>query len=214
MHRKQKSKIWLYQHINDPYVKLAQQQGYRARGAYKLLELDKQLHLVKPGMVVVDLGSSPGSWCQVVRERLGKGQGRILALDMLPMLPLEGVEFLQGDFREESVMQALSAALGGVKIDLVLSDMAPNLSGVSDADTARIGHVCELALEFALQHLKPSGSLVVKAFHGSGFSQLVQDFKHVFIKVIEKKPAASRAGSAETYLVGRQLKPVAANVNP
>lgn len=206
MHRKQKSKIWLYQHINDPYVKLAQQQGYRARGAYKLLEIDTQLRLIKPGMTVVDLGASPGSWCQVLRERMGRGQGRIFALDLLPMQPLEGVEFIQGDFREEAVALQLSQALAGAQLDLVVSDMAPNLSGVADADSARIAHVCELALDFAAQHLKPNGGLVVKAFHGSGFSQLVSAFKQVFVNVIEKKPAASRSGSAETFLVGRRLK--------
>jgi 23S rRNA (uridine2552-2'-O)-methyltransferase len=160
---------------------------------------------------VVDLGSAPGSWSQVARERLaGPGgvlRGRVIALDILPMEPIAGVEFLQGDFREDNVLQQLQEIVGEHKVDLVISDMAPNLSGVASADSARIQHVCDLALEFACEHLKPEGALVVKAFHGSGFSQIVESFKRHFLRVVERKPKASRGKSAETFLVARNLKP-------
>ena len=201
------------QHLNDPYVKLAQQKGYRARAAFKLLELVESENLLKPGDVVVDLGASPGSWSQVVRERLvGPGgvlRGRAVALDLLPMEPIANIEFIQGDFREESVLRQLEELLDGQAVDLVISDMAPNLSGVGVADAARMQHVCELAMEFARNHLKPEGALIVKAFHGSGFSQTVQDFKKVFTRVVERKPKASRDKSAETFLVAKGLKPTA-----
>ena len=207
------SKDWVRQHLNDPYVKLAQQKGYRARAAFKLLELVEAENLLKPGDVVVDLGASPGSWSQVVRERLvGPGgvlRGRAVALDLLPMEPIANIEFIQGDFRDESVLQQLESLLDGQAVDLVISDMAPNLSGVGVADAARMQHVCELALEFARNHLKPEGALIVKAFHGSGFSQTVQDFKKVFSRVVERKPKASRDKSAETFLVAKGLKPTA-----
>jgi 23S rRNA (uridine2552-2'-O)-methyltransferase len=205
---------WLHDHINDPDVKLAQREGYRSRAAYKLREIDEQDHLVKPGQVVVDLGASPGSWTQVVREKLrGSGgvlSGRIIALDLLPFEPIEGVTFLQGDFREDEVIDALRAELGLVKgqrgVDLVLSDMAPNLSGVGLADAARMQHVIELAMEFAQEHLKPSGALLVKAFHGSGYSQTVEAFKKQFVTVSPRKPKASRDKSSETFILGRTLK--------
>jgi len=207
------SKDWVRQHLNDPYVRLAQQKGYRARAAFKLLELVEAENLLKPGDVVVDLGASPGSWSQVVRERLiGPGgvlRGRAVALDLLPMEPIANIEFIQGDFREESVLQQLESLLDGQAVDLVISDMAPNLSGVGVADAARMQHVCELALEFSRNHLKPEGALIVKAFHGSGFSQTVQDFKKVFSRVVERKPKASRDKSAETFLVAKGLKPTA-----
>jgi 23S rRNA (uridine2552-2'-O)-methyltransferase len=204
------SKDWIHQHINDPYVKMAQQKGYRARAAFKLLELVETEKLLRPGDVVVDLGSAPGSWSQVARERLaGPGgvlRGRVIALDLLPMEPVAGVEFIQGDFRDEAVLKQLETMVVGQPVDLVISDMAPNLSGVGVADSARIQHVCELALEFSRGHLKPDGALIVKAFHGSGFSQIVQSFKEHFIRVVERKPKASRPGSAETFLVARTLK--------
>ncbi|MBX6319481.1 RlmE family RNA methyltransferase [Pigmentiphaga sp.] len=204
------SKNWLHQHINDPYVKLAQQKGYRARAAFKLIEILDTEKLLKPGDVVIDLGSAPGSWSQVVRERLagpgGTIRGRIIALDLLPMEPVAGVEFIQGDFREEDVLRQLESLLGNQPVDLVISDMAPNLSGVGVADAARIQHVCDLAREFAQEHLKPDGALIVKAFHGSGFSQIVQSFKQTFRRVVERKPKASRDKSAETFLVGAGLK--------
>lgn len=213
MAKKRKGKVnraWLDRHVNDPYVRLAQQHGYRSRAAYKLRLIDDQDRLVRPGMVVVDLGSAPGAWCQVLRERLtapgGQLRGRIIALDMLPMEPIAGVEFLQGDFRDDAVLHQLEEMLQGAKVDLVISDMAPNLSGVSSADSARIQHVCELALEFACAHLKPEGALIVKAFHGSGFSQIVEGFKQRFQRVVERKPKASRDKSSETFLVARNLK--------
>lgn len=211
MAKKKFSKEWVQQHINDPYVKMAQQKGYRARSAFKIIEILDTENLLKPGAVVVDLGSSPGSWCQVMRERLvGPGgllRGRIIALDILPMEPVEGVEFLLGDFREEEVLHQLQEMLDGQQVDLVISDMAPNLSGVESADSARIQHLCDLALEFSCAHLKPDGTLIVKAFHGSGFSQIVETFKRRFKRVVERKPKASRGKSSETFLVAQRLKP-------
>lgn len=210
MAKKKFSKNWVHQHINDPYVKQAQQKGYRARAAFKLIELLDAEKLLRKGDIVVDLGSAPGSWSQVARERLlaagGTIDGRVIALDMLPMEPVAGVEFLQGDFRDDAVLHQLENMLQGAKVDLVISDMAPNLSGVSSADSARIQHVCELAMEFACAHLKPDGVLIVKAFHGSGFSQIVQTFKQHFQRVVERKPKASRDKSSETFLVARGLK--------
>jgi len=211
MAKKKFSKDWVHRHINDPYVKLAQQKGYRARAAFKLIELLDAEKLLRKGDVVVDLGSAPGSRSQVARERLagagGAIEGRVIALDLLPMEPVAGVEFLQGDFRDDAVLEQLEALLGGEKADLVISDMAPNLSGVSSADSARIQHVCELAMEFSRAHLKPEGALIVKAFHGSGFSQIVETFKRHFRRVVERKPKASRDKSSETFLVARGLKP-------
>lgn len=204
------SKDWIQQHINDPYVKLAQQKGYRARAAFKLIEILDVEKLMRRGDVVVDLGSAPGSWSQVARERLagpgGVVDGRIIALDILPMEPVAGVEFIQGDFRDDEVLRQLEESVGSQAVDLVISDMAPNLSGVGVADSARIQHVCDLALEFSCTHLKPEGALIVKAFHGSGFSQIVESFKQRFRRVVERKPKASRDRSAETFLVGRTLK--------
>ncbi|HLU79782.1 MAG TPA: RlmE family RNA methyltransferase [Burkholderiaceae bacterium] len=215
MAKKKFSKNWVHQHINDPYVKQAQQKGYRARAAFKLIEILEAEKLLRKGDRVVDLGSAPGSWSQVVRERLvGDGgvlDGRIIALDLLPMEPIAGVEFLQGDFRDDAVLAQLEEMLQGEKLDLVISDMAPNLSGVSAADSARIQHVCDLALEFACAHLKPEGALIVKAFHGSGFSQIVETFKTRFKRVVERKPKASRDKSSETFLVARGLKDEAAS---
>lgn len=210
---KKVNKAWLNDHVNDPYVKLAQKEGYRARAAYKLKEIDESLHLIKPGDLVVDLGSAPGAWSQYVRRKLspdgaavGALNGRIIALDILPMQPIEGVEFLQGDFREEDVLQQLQSTLQGRKVDVVVSDMAPNLSGVESADSARVAHLIELAIEFSQGHLKPEGALVTKVFHGSGYSQLVDAFKQAFQVVKPIKPKASRDKSAETFLVGRRLR--------
>ena len=204
------SKEWIQQHINDPYVKMAQQKGYRARAAFKLIEILDVEKLMRRGDVVVDLGSAPGSWSQVARERLagpgGVVDGRIIALDLLPIEPVAGVEFIQGDFRDDEVLRQLEEIVGSQAVDLVISDMAPNLSGVGVADSARIQHVCDLALEFSCAHLKPEGALIVKAFHGSGFSQIVESFKQRFRRVVERKPKASRDRSAETFLVGRNLK--------
>ncbi|MGE4124834.1 MAG: RlmE family RNA methyltransferase [Pusillimonas sp.] len=210
MAKKKFSKEWVQQHINDPYVKMAQQKGYRARAAFKLMEILDAEKLLRKGDNVVDLGAAPGSWSQVVRERLvGPGgviEGRVIALDLLPMEPIAGVEFFQGDFRNDDILHQLEARLQGEKVDLVISDMAPNLSGVGAADSARIQHVCDLALEFSVNHLKPDGALIVKAFHGSGFSQIVESFKRHFVRVVERKPKASRDKSSETFLIGRRLK--------
>ncbi len=213
---KKVDKAWLNQHVNDTYVKLAQKEGYRARAAYKLKEIDENLGLVRPGDHVVDLGSTPGAWSQYLRRRLSPGGAaagalnrRIIALDILPMEPIEGVTFLQGDFREAEVLTALEAVLaesGRDKLDLVVSDMAPNLSGIDSADAARIAHLVELAVDFARQHLKPGGALVVKLFHGSGYNDLVTLFKQTFKVVKPLKPKASRDKSSETFLVGLGLK--------
>ncbi len=218
---KKVNRAWLHDHINDPYVKLAQKEGYRSRAAYKLREIDETLRLVKPGQLVVDLGSAPGAWSQYLSRKFFAGRpghapdaalaqaSRIVALDMLPMEAVEGVHFHLGDFRDTSVCDELRRILAGRRIDVLLSDMAPNLSGVAEADGARMTDLVELALEFASQHLSPQGALLCKAFHGSGYSQLAQRFKNSFktFKVI--KPKASRDKSAETYLVGMGLKPAA-----
>lgn len=213
---KKVNKAWLNDHVNDTYVKLAQKEGYRARAAYKLKEIDEQLGLIKPGHTVVDLGASPGAWSQYVRRRLSPGgaavgqlNGTIIALDILPMEPIEGVMFLQGDFREEAVLAQLQEALLGRPVDVVVSDMAPNLSGVESVDAVRIAHLIELAVDFSVHHLRPEGALVVKLFHGSGYSQLVQLFKDTFRVVKPIKPKASRDKSSETFLVGMGLKKAA-----
>jgi 23S rRNA (uridine2552-2'-O)-methyltransferase len=212
------NKAWLNDHVNDPYVKLARKEGYRARAAYKLKEIDESLGLIKPGQRVVDLGAAPGAWSQYVRRRFaprsvgaggaaaGELNGTIIALDLLPMEPIEGVQFIQGDFTEQAVADRLQQALLGQPVDVVLSDMAPNLSGVAVSDAARVSLLVELALEFARQYLRPEGSLLTKVFHGSGYSQLVQEFKKTFRVVKAVKPKASRDKSAETFLVGRGLK--------
>ncbi len=211
---KKVNKAWLNDHVNDPYVKLAQKEGYRARAAYKLKEIDETLGLIRPGHVVVDLGSTPGAWSQYARRRLSPGgaasgelNGVIVALDILPMEPIEGVTFLQGDFREPEVLARLEAAMAGRQADVVVSDMAPNLSGIESADAARISHLVELAVEFSRAHLKPEGALVTKVFHGSGYSQLVKLFKETFRVVKPLKPKASRDKSSETFIVGIGLKP-------
>jgi 23S rRNA (uridine2552-2'-O)-methyltransferase len=214
---KKVNKAWLNDHVNDPYVKMAQRDGYRARAAYKLKEIDEALGLIKPGHVVVDLGSTPGAWSQYTRRRLspagaavGELNGTIVALDILPMDPIEGVQFLQGDFREPEVLEQLQQVVAGRPVDVVVSDMAPNLSGIESADAARIAHLVELAVEFSQAHLKPDGALVVKVFHGSGYSQLVKLFKETFRVVKPIKPKASRDRSSETFLVGIGPKRIAA----
>lgn len=214
---KKVNKAWLNDHVNDPYVKLAQREGYRARAAYKLKEIDQELGLIKPGHCVVDLGSAPGAWSQYLRRRLapegaahGQLNGCLIALDLLPMEAIEDVHFIQGDFREDSVLVTLTETLqrvhGGAKVDVVVSDMAPNLSGVAVTDSARVALLIELAVDFAQSWLAPQGALVVKLFHGSGYSQLVALFREHFHEVKAIKPKASRDRSAETFLVGRRLK--------
>ncbi|MGJ7508794.1 RlmE family RNA methyltransferase [Variovorax sp. GT1P44] len=210
---KKVNKAWLHDHINDPYVKLATREGYRARAAYKLKEIDETLGLIKPGQLVVDLGSTPGAWSQYVRRRMSPGgaasgelAGTIIALDILPMEPIEGVTFLQGDFREADVLERLSTVMDGRLADVVVSDMAPNLSGIASADAARISHLIELAIDFAHHHMKPEGALVAKLFHGSGYSELTKLFKDNFRVVKPIKPKASRDKSSETFMVGIGLK--------
>jgi 23S rRNA (uridine2552-2'-O)-methyltransferase len=214
------NKAWLHDHINDPYVKLAQREGYRARAAYKLKEIDETLQLIRPGQLVVDLGAAPGAWSQYVRRRFapkeagaggaaaGALDGVIIALDVLDFEPIEGVHFIQGDFREAAVLAELEARVGGRAVDVVISDMAHNLSGIESSDAARMTDLVELAVEFARNHLSPAGTLVCKVFHGSGYSQLVELFKTTFRIVKPIKPKASRDKSAETFLVGIGLKSV------
>ncbi|WP_342617063.1 RlmE family RNA methyltransferase [Rhodoferax sp. GW822-FHT02A01] len=210
---KKVNKAWLHDHINDPYVKLATKEGYRARAAYKLKEIDEALHLIKPGQLVVDLGCTPGAWSQYLRRRMslqgaavGDLNGTIIGLDLLPMEPIEGVTFIQGDFREAEVLQQLEAALAGRQADIVVSDMAPNLSGIASADAARVEYLIELAIEFAQNHMKPQGALVAKVFHGGSYNAVVQRFKDAFTQVKPFKPKASRDRSSETFLVGLGLK--------
>ncbi len=244
---KKVNKAWYHDHINDPYVKLATKEGYRARAAYKLKEIDETLKLLKPGQVIVDLGSAPGAWSQYVRRKMapkdmsqGKGGGAavgelngvIIALDILPMEPIEGVQFIQGDFSTDVVLQELLSKVEQTThipsqldaentskiqdekrdlrvVDVVISDMAPNLSGVASSDSARVAALIELAVNFAQITMKPEGTLVVKLFHGSGYSQIVEQFKKTFKVVKPIKPKASRDKSAETFLVGVGLKPTA-----
>jgi 23S rRNA (uridine2552-2'-O)-methyltransferase len=196
-----RSKAWMQEHLNDEFVKRAQKEGFRARAAYKLIEIDDKDKLIKPGMTVVDLGAAPGSWSQVVKQRL-KGQGRIIALDLLDMQPIPGVEFIQGDFREESVLNLLEKKLNNQVVDLVIADMAPNISGVKDADQAGAAYLTELALEFSQQWLKPKGNFLVKVFIGSGFDDIVKRMRTEFDKVVTRKPKASRGRSSEVYLLG------------
>lgn len=204
------NRAWIERHINDPFVKRSRAEGYRARSVYKLIELNDKEKLLKPGYTVVELGAAPGSWTQVVREKMtnkdGDVNGKIIAMDILPMDPIDGVTFLQGDFREQEVADKLAEILDGEKVDVVLSDMAPNLSGIPAADAARCLLLNELALEFCLDHLKPNGVFVTKVFQGSGFSQYVEALKKNFQKVLTRKPEASRDSSAEVYLVARNLK--------
>jgi 23S rRNA (uridine2552-2'-O)-methyltransferase len=204
MKRNKSSKAWIHAHVNDPYVQRAQADGYRARAAYKLLEIDARDHLLKPGSVVVDLGAAPGSWCQVAVQRCGR-DGKVFALDLLPMEPVAGVDFLQGDFSEEAVLADLESRLGGVGVDLVLSDMAPNISGVATVDQARSIMLCELALDFASRHLKRDGRFLVKVFQGEGFMAFRKATEQVFASVQVRKPKASRDRSAEVYLLGSGL---------
>jgi 23S rRNA (uridine2552-2'-O)-methyltransferase len=222
---KKVNKQWLQDHANDPYVKLAQREGFRARAAYKLSEIDEQFKLIRPGQLVIDLGSTPGAWSQYIRRKfapkasggggaaVGELNGRIVALDILEMEPIEGVTFIQGDFREDEVLAQLNTAINGEPVDVVVSDMAPNLTGVPVTDTARVVYLVELAVEFALQHLKPEGALVTKVFHGSGYSELMELFRANFRVVKAVKPKASRDKSAETFIVGFGLKNPGASRN-
>ena len=207
--RSASSKRWLHEHRSDTYVKQARHEGYRSRAVYKLEELDQRDHLLKPGISIVDLGAAPGGWCQYIERKLGD-RVRIVATDLLPMDPVAGTNFtfVLGDFREPAVLEAIEAAVGEAKVDLVLSDMAPNISGVDAADQAGSVHLAELALEFARARLKPGGALVVKLFQGEGFDAYLKTLRQAFMKVALRKPKASRPRSREIYLVARGLRGV------
>jgi 23S rRNA (uridine2552-2'-O)-methyltransferase len=205
MTRSKSSSAWLKRHVNDPYVRRARTQGYRSRAAYKLLQLLKLDGLVRSGATVVDLGAAPGSWSQVLVECVGRS-GRVVAVDLLEVAPVPGVMVIQGDFSEEAVLRRLEEALRGRKIDLVVSDMAPNISGVRSSDQARSIHLCELALDFAETHLNSGGAFVVKAFQGAGYPEFLAAMRRIFVSVASRKPGASRSESNEMYLVGKKLK--------
>ncbi len=205
MAKSKSSRRWLAEHFDDQYVKLAQKQGLRSRAAYKLMELDDKYNIVRKGMRVVDLGSAPGSWTQVVQRALA-GNGQIIALDILPMDPLDGVVFIEGDFTEDEPLALLEKALNGKNIDLVLSDMAPNMSGMGAVDQPRAMYLAELALAFVEKWLEPGGSFVVKVFHGEGFDDYVKQARTLFEKVQVRKPSASRPRSREVYILGHRRK--------
>jgi len=209
MKRTRTSNAWLREHVNDPYVQRARAEGYRSRASFKLLEIDDRDHLIRSGEVVVDLGATPGGWSQVAAKRL-QGKGSVIALDLLEMDPLRGVNFIQGDFREEKVLQDLETMLAGRKVGLVLSDMAPNMSGILVSDQARVMHLAELALVFSRNWLKPEGAFLVKVFQGHGYDDFVREMKSTFSTVATRKPDASRDRSPEVYLLGRRLKAVGA----
>ncbi len=194
------SKQWMREHLNDPFVQQAQKDGYRSRAAYKLLEINDKDQLLKPGMVVVDLGATPGGWSQVAARIVGE-RGRVVGLDLLPLEPLRGVEFIQGDFREEAVLKELENLLQGQPVGLVISDMAPNISGVATADQARAMYLAELAMDFALDWLEPQGSFLVKVFQGAGFTEYLELMRQHFQRVATRKPKASRDRSSELYLL-------------
>jgi 23S rRNA (uridine2552-2'-O)-methyltransferase len=199
------SRQWLKEHFTDPYVKQAQKQGYRSRSVYKLLEIHERYRLFKPGMTVIDLGAAPGGWCQLVIKLIKPG-GRMIALDILPMEPIPQVEFTQGDFSEASAMQGLQEQLGGKKADWVISDMAPNMSGMESVDVPRSIYLSELALDFALKSMKSDGGFLVKVFQGEGFDAFLTDIKRSFQSVVVCKPKASRGRSREVYVLARKLR--------
>jgi len=205
MKRTRTSNAWLREHVNDPYVQRARAEGYRSRASFKLMEIDDRDHLIRSGEVVVDLGATPGGWSQVAAKRM-QGKGRVIALDLLEMDHLHGVEFIQGDFREDEVLAELERTLAGQKVGLVLSDMAPNMSGILLSDQARVMHLAELGLEFSSNWLKADGAFLVKVFQGYGFEDFVREMRVVFKTVSSRKPDASRDRSAEVYLLGKGLK--------
>jgi 23S rRNA (uridine2552-2'-O)-methyltransferase len=207
MAKNKTSKAWMQEHVTDPYVRKAQAEGMRSRAAYKLQQLAERDHLLKPGMVVVDLGCAPGGWAQVAGRAVGP-EGRVVGVDLLEMLPVPGVRFVQGDFGDDAVLAEVEKYLEGRAVDLVLSDMAPNMSGVASVDQARSIGLAELALDFAVNHLKPHGNFLVKVFQGSGFEELVAEIRRGFVQVMIRKPEASRSRSNEVYLVGKGLKAV------
>ena len=203
--RSKSSKAWLHEHVNDHYVHMAQKDGYRARAAYKLLEINQKDKLIKPGTVLADLGSAPGSWSQVAAKLVGK-TGAVFALDILPMDAIEGVSFIQGDFREDAVLEQFEVLLDNRPLDLVICDMAPNMSGNAVTDQARSFYLCELVLDFASQHLKPGGSFLVKVFQGAGYQEYTAAMREIFASVQTRKPDASRNRSSEIYLLGKNKR--------
>lgn len=205
MKRTRTSKAWMQEHVNDPYVQLAKKEGWRSRAAFKLIEIDAKDKLLRRGEVVVDLGATPGGWSQVAAKRVGDG-GMVLALDLLEMEPIHGVDFIRGDFREDDVLHKLEEKLNGRRVGLVMSDMAPNMSGVPLVDQARVMYLAELGLEFSKAHLKPDGSFLVKVFQGTDYESFLRSMREVFRTVVVRKPDASRDRSAELYLLGRVLR--------
>ncbi|OGA46507.1 MAG: 23S rRNA methyltransferase [Betaproteobacteria bacterium RIFCSPLOWO2_12_FULL_62_58] len=206
MARNKTSKAWMREHVTDRYVKLAQAEGARSRAAYKLQQIDERDRLLKPGMTVVDLGAAPGGWAQIAAKRVAPG-GRVIAVDLLEMPALAGVVFIRGDFRSEATLAELERLLGNQPVDLVLSDMSPNITGIASVDQARAGTLAELALEFALKHLKPQGNFLVKSFQGEGFEAFVKVLRRHFTQVVTRKPRASRSRSSEVYLLGKGKRP-------
>lgn len=205
MKKSHSSRQWLRRHVNDPYVQRARKEGYRSRSAYKLTEIDERDKLLRTGQVVVDLGAAPGGWSQVVAKRVGRN-GTVVAIDLLEMDPVAGVIFVQGDFGTATGLDAVQAALQGHEADIVLSDMAPNMSGIAVSDQARAMHLAEIARDFALLHLKPEGAFLVKIFQGAGYDEYLKSLRQAFRKVVVRKPAASRDESAEQYLLARGLR--------
>ncbi|MBL0354893.1 MAG: RlmE family RNA methyltransferase [Dechloromonas sp.] len=205
MARTRTSKAWMREHVNDPYVQLARKEGWRSRAAFKLMEIDDRDKLLRSGEVVVDLGATPGGWSQVAARRVGAG-GLVLAMDLLDMEPIHGVDFIQGDFRDEEILAKLEEKLAGRPLGLVMSDMAPNMSGVPLVDQARIMHLAELGLDFCRAHLKPEGAFLVKVFQGTDYEAFVRSMREVFRAVVVRKPDASRGRSAELYLLGSVLR--------
>lgn len=205
MTRSKSSRAWMEEHVSDRFVRKAKQEGYRSRAAFKLRELAQQDHLILPGMTVVDLGAAPGGWSQVAAEMVGP-KGRVVAVDILEMAPLPDVEFLRGDFREAETLERLEQTLGERQVDLVLSDMSPNISGIGMVDQARAAHLAELALEFSRQWLKPGGNLLVKTFQGEGFAGTREQMRRSFRRVLARKPDASRSRSPEVYLLGAGIE--------
>lgn len=199
------SKRWLQRHFDDPYVQQAQREGYRSRAAFKLLEIQDKDQLIRPGQVVVDLGAAPGGWSQVAARLVGP-KGLVLATDILPMEPLSGVAFVQGDFREAQVLAAMADVLGDRRVELVISDMLPNVTGIAAVDQPRAMHLCELALDYARQSLVAGGDLLLKVYQGEGFDVFLRQMREAFVKVQSRKPTASRSISREVYLLGRGKK--------
>jgi 23S rRNA (uridine2552-2'-O)-methyltransferase len=205
MPRSKSSNNWIRRHLNDPFVKKAQLEGYRSRSAYKLIELNEKDRLIKPNMFLLDLGSAPGGWSQVASKLIGRN-GRVLATDILPMDPIKNVDFIQGDFTEKAVVEEITAKLGGGKFDLIISDIAPNITGIDSADQASSMHFLDLALDTVRKTLKPGAAFVAKMFQGSGSDQYVKELRTSFEKVLIRKPAASRAESREVFIVAKGFK--------